>query len=432
MYTVKRPWSVLKADGFRNTNVFYADSATWHISFLNVNTGYSEFAPVLNGKTLLFNSNRKDDSKNVYLWDGYQMPHAWQVSDTAYLKGGTEPETPERLYKKNVALAYGLSDNDPLNANGMKIGRDNLLYKYFRNGPLTNADLFESQAGHAAYSYTAPSFTNTGKIYFAATYQTAKKTTRLQVFEAEYDKRGVLYPHPLEFNDTAYTFLHPTITQNGKLLVFASDKKDSRGGFDLYYSLKIPTGFTIPRKVDMVNTEMNEVFPTLTSDGWLYFSSDGLPGMGALDIYRVRMDSLGNTSGIIEHLSYPVNSGADDFGWTQVPDGSKGFFSSDRAGDDNIYSFTYNAPGFILKGTAEANEAVFAAALTLDDLADPTGKTSFTYVITNTNREFSLPIQENKRYRLTIRYKDKIPFTKYFDTFNSKERVIQLPLILLF
>ena len=141
--------------------------------------------------------------------------------------------------------------------------------------------------------------------------------------------------------------MHPAINLDGTLLVCSSDKAGGKGGYDLYYSKRSDINQpwdTLKTFGNNLNTIGNEVFPSITPDGYLYFSSDNIPGLGGLDIYRILLHDAIAGRGEIEHLSYPVNSSADDFGWTQQDiTGVKGFFTSDRLNsDDNLYSYSYN------------------------------------------------------------------------------------------
>lgn len=102
-----------------------------------------------------------------------------------------------------------------------------------------------------------------------------------------------------------------------------------------------------------VNTAGSEMFPTVAPDGSLYFSSDGHPGMGGLDIFRAVSDSL-TGQWKVENLRTPVNSAADDFGMTFEPGHpNRGFFSSNRGdarGWDHLYSFEYPETHHVLTG----------------------------------------------------------------------------------
>ena len=109
---------------------------------------------------------------------------------------------------------------------------------------------------------------------------------------------------------------------------------------------------------DLVNTPGDEMFPTVKHDGTLYFSSNGHPGMGGLDIFSAREDEWGLWH--IENLGFPINSNADDFGMTFFhKDEDEGFFSSNRndgRGFDHIYSFLRPSIKVIIQGIVTDHE----------------------------------------------------------------------------
>lgn len=138
-----------------------------------------------------------------------------------------------------------------------------------------------------------------------------------------------------------FSYAHPTISPNGKKLVFASNSPGSKGKMDLFITSRDSSGSwskPVPLS-ENINTPLNEVFPHFQSDTALYFSSDGHEGMGGLDIF-VSTFTNGKWT-IPKNLRTPINSNRDDFGICFV-NASKGYFSSGRTGGlgkDDIYGF---------------------------------------------------------------------------------------------
>lgn len=142
--------------------------------------------------------------------------------------------------------------------------------------------------------------------------------------------------------DTLSSFAHPAISPDGNWIYFTSDMPGGKGGLDIWRIRITPAGLGGVEDLDStINTPGNEEFPSFRPNGDLYFSSDGHPGMGGLDIFIAKTDK--NTGKIkIEHPGYPLNSADDDFGITFEGPHNRGFFSSNRndgKGYDHIYSF---------------------------------------------------------------------------------------------
>lgn len=141
--------------------------------------------------------------------------------------------------------------------------------------------------------------------------------------------------------DSLSTFAHPAISPDGAWLYFVSDMPGTKGGMDIWRSRITSSGLMgVENLGEPVNTPGNEMFPTFRSNGDFYFSSDGHPGMGGLDIFIARIGS--DHKYHIENLGYPMNTQADDFGMTFEGAHNRGFFSSSRndgRGYDHIYYF---------------------------------------------------------------------------------------------
>ena len=140
--------------------------------------------------------------------------------------------------------------------------------------------------------------------------------------------------------DTLSTFAHPAVSPDGEWLYFVSDMPGGMGGYDLWRVQLTQAGLGALENIGApVNTAGDEMFPTFRPNGDLYFSSNGHPGMGGLDIYIAQPMETGWT---IDHPGVPLNSQGDDFGMTFEGLHNRGFFCSNRGdarGWDHIYSF---------------------------------------------------------------------------------------------
>ena len=141
--------------------------------------------------------------------------------------------------------------------------------------------------------------------------------------------------------DTLTTFAHPAVSPDGQWLYFVSDAQGGEGGLDIWRTRIMASGFGGMENLGRpINTAGDEMFPAFRPNGDLYFSSDGHPGMGGLDILIAHDDSIRGI--IIENQQYPLNSSADDFGMTFDGVHNRGFYCSSRGdgkGWEHIFSF---------------------------------------------------------------------------------------------
>lgn len=141
--------------------------------------------------------------------------------------------------------------------------------------------------------------------------------------------------------DTLSSFAHPAISPDGQWLYFTSDMPGGKGGLDIWRVRITPAGFGgVENLGEPVNTAGDEEFPTFRTNGDLYFSSNGHPGLGGLDIFIAKVGK--DRRYHLSHPGFPLNSQGDDFGMTFEGPYNRGFFSSNRGdgrGWDHIYSF---------------------------------------------------------------------------------------------
>jgi outer membrane protein OmpA-like peptidoglycan-associated protein/tetratricopeptide (TPR) repeat protein len=332
-------------------NLMKKDSANWRLKFLNINTSYREFSPFLSNKMLFFSSNKPVLPKTkAFGWDGKNYARLWEIPvsnidsfTTKQISDSILKDTKSNTVSKKLAEIYECGDNKPKpNSQKVIINQPFILSNsIFIGSTIKGLDKVQFNAG-------AISVDKNNHIYFSSNYAKADKNgvNRICIMEGVYSSSGISGIKPLSFGDNSYSVMHPAVNQDGTLLVFSSDKAGGTGGYDLYYTQRDDVNQkwdSIKAFDNKINTIGNEVFPTITASNYLYFSSDAAPGLGGLDIFRISVKDAIEGKGALEHLSYPINSSADDFGWTQDSTGTKGYFTSDRLNnDDNIYSFSYN------------------------------------------------------------------------------------------
>ncbi|SHF39532.1 PorE family type IX secretion system protein [Dysgonomonas macrotermitis] len=153
--------------------------------------------------------------------------------------------------------------------------------------------------------------------------------------------------------DTAYMYAHPALSPDGYSLFFVSDMPGGYGGKDIWRAAMFGEEVSYVENLGPdINTAGDEMFPYVRNDSTLYFSSDGHPGLGGLDIFKAAYDKK-TKRWSVNNMGVPINSQGDDFGMTFDKDTESGFFSSNRGearGSDHIYSFEYPVVKVSLEG----------------------------------------------------------------------------------
>jgi peptidoglycan-associated lipoprotein len=257
-----------------------------------LNSPGTEYAPVLQGDELVFTASRKDV---VYKNNGLAMTGLYKA------KVGQKP--------------------DETGAGGPQ--------------------LFSSTVFQEGVNEGTPAFSKDGKIMIFARGNNGKRKGGLDVdlYMSRLQQGGTWGdPFRLPISDSLAWDGSPAFSADGKTLYFASNRAGSVGGIDLYRANMDASG-RFGRPVNMgrdINTPGDEMFPFVATDGKLYFSSDGHPGLGKLDVFVAT-----RSQGVIrvENMGVPINSPADDFGLT-FPEPNRGYMASNRPGgkgDDDIY-----------------------------------------------------------------------------------------------
>jgi peptidoglycan-associated lipoprotein len=138
---------------------------------------------------------------------------------------------------------------------------------------------------------------------------------------------------------------HPSISADGLTLYFVSDKPGGSGGKDIYFVTRenANSAWSSPKNIGTdINTKGNELFPYIRKNGILYFASDGIIGMGGLDIFKATPQPDGGW--LVENMKSPINSFADDFGIVFQDGAESGVFSSTRKGRGNDDLYTFELP----------------------------------------------------------------------------------------
>ena len=273
---------------------FYLDSAGYALNHMDINSDQNDFSPAFYEDGLVFSSNRKTKKlgQNTYYWDNTYF------LDLFYVELGSE-EAPEPI-----------------------TGKINTM---FHEGP---AVFFNDDQ---QVIFTRNNF-NLGERGFSD-----EGVNLLNLYEAKRKKNGKWGKAlPMKFNGDNFSTGHPTLSADGKTLYFASDRSGTYGKADIYKSTLVNGEWSEPVNMgDVINTMEDELFPYIDKDNILYFASQGHPGIGGLDVYRVDLNAENPE---VVNMGYPVNTSSDDFGL--IVSGDLGYVASNRAGglgSDDIY-----------------------------------------------------------------------------------------------
>lgn len=253
-------------------------------------------------------------------------------------------------------------------------------------------------------------------VYFSANNTENNKAKKdstgmvnIQLYKAEVTSNGAWKNIiKLPFNNSEFSTGHPTLNIDDTKLYFISDRPESIGKTDIYVVDVHNDGtYSEPKNLGpRINTEEREMFPFISDENILYFSSNGLPGYGELDVFASKI--FDTTVAVPINLEDPVNSKKDDFAYIIDDSKLKGFFSSNRKGgkgDDDIYTFVAD-PGIFF----ECNQVVNGVARDKDTqellpgatviVLDDKGEELFSKVASEEDASFSFELPCDTPFKL--------------------------------
>jgi len=200
------------------------------------------------------------------------------------------------------------------------------LNSMYHDGPVTiSADgntMFFARDGHSTNLYEKDKKNNV-------------KVGQLGIYKAIKSNDKWIMQEGLPINNTSYSVSHPSLSKDGKTLFFASNMPGGMGESDIWKIALTENGYGQPINLgDNINTASREVFPFITNKNELYFASNGWSGFGGLDIFKVENNSQ------VVNVGKPVNTEKDDFSFSLNTEFNKGYFSSNRNGNDAIFEAT--------------------------------------------------------------------------------------------
>lgn len=367
------------------------NSGRYDITPFKYNSPYSEFAPSYYKQGLIFSSDR--DTGNLA-----KYRHTWNSKDFLDLyRVNADSLSNDLVVKMNVELNTRLHESTSITTK-----EGNTLY--FTRNNFKDGEYIKDEKG----------------------------TIRLKIFKATLVDGVWSNIQELPFNSDSYSTAHPALSQDGKTLYFASDMPGTFGESDIFkVTIDSEGNFGTPENLgNNINTKARETFPFITSEEILYFSSDGHPGLGGLDIFATKV-KFGKYDGAVVNVGEPVNSGMDDFTFIFNEDTRKGYFASNRPkgqGADDIYGFIENTPLKLdcvqaVSGTVRdkiSNEVLVGATVKVIDENNEEVLTT----ITDSEGKYSLSLDCNKGNFVRALMEGYVPSEEYLAKSAGKANII--------
>ncbi|MFM1877500.1 MAG: hypothetical protein RLZZ241_366 [Bacteroidota bacterium] len=291
---------------FENSLEFQAEiesnSGRFESQSFSHNSEYSDFAPAFYKSGLLFASDR--DTGNLA-----RYRHTWNQHDFLDLFSVNNISDASKPAEKFSPL------NSRFHESTLVFSKDGKTVYFTRSGP-----------------------ENGGK----------KKVAQLKIYRAKEVSGIWSEPESLSINSEFYSVANPALSPDERTLYFASDMPGGFGESDLWM-VAIRSDGTLGKPNNLgsnINTASRETFPYITSEGILYFASDGHPGLGGLDVFATQIANLQH-GGKILNVGSPVNSSQDDFTFIIDDESHSGYVASNREGGlgkDDIYAFKETIP----------------------------------------------------------------------------------------
>ncbi|TGV00629.1 OmpA family protein [Flavivirga rizhaonensis] len=352
-----------------------------------------------------------------------------------------------------------LEINTPLSDFGTSIHQDQLIFASSRgeDEELYNwneqpfLDIYELNADGTAteikgaintkYHESSTAFTKDGKtVYFTRNNyykgefkKNSKRIHGLKIYKAELKEEGWTNIEPLSFNSDDYNVAHPALSADETKLYFASDMEGTLGASDIYVvTINEDGSYGEPKNLgSKINTEGRENFPYISNKGTLYFSSDGHPGLGGLDVFAFKnIEKITTSNNKPINVGKPINSSKDDFEYIINETTYKGYLSSNRKegkGDDDIYSFTRNPYLQYITGTVldkNTNQIIAGADVFIYNHANELVKT----LKSDENGEFSLKLSgSHSDYKSQV---TKANYKEGVEAFNIDTDELELQIVI--
>lgn len=405
--------------GYQKAADLLIDSLDYTVQYLNVNTNSSkEFSPSIVNNSFYWVSNVYDrrNPSRASAFDGASLFSIRKIVDTTLIKSVSFAPVEfsavsPTVSSKKLSLSFEGSDK----------------YLLSKVPKIKNKGTKSELTGAPVYGANTAIYYNVSHLVFSPalgkyflTVNNNKKTAKKDLFKklsiAQADMvDGVLSNiEKVNLGSAQFSFMHPAVDPSGMYMVFSSNQESGKD-FDLFYVTKGTTGWSRPTKLAGVNTDGDEVFPSFSNNGDLYFSSNGRAGLGGLDIYLIHAP-FANSTPEIKTLSYPINSKNDDFGVGATQDPSNFYFSSDRLGSDDIYLAKFAEVIYKLNGKVSFLSDATLVPSTKLFIKKRGDEKSLDSIITDGNSNYSLQLKPNRLFDIYI---DDNGSKKLVDSINT-------------
>ena len=272
-------------------------------------------------------------------------------------------------------------------------------------------------------------FTKDGKtMYFSRNLKKridldSTKIAVVSIFKAELVDDEWTNIEPVSFSSDTYTPMHPALNSDETRLYFSRDMPNTLGSFDIFYVDILDTNsFGEPVNLGKnINTVRREQFPFVAKDSTLYFASNGKIGFGGLDLFS----SSSKNSKYLDalNLGESINTEKDDFAFVVVDSLNTGFLSSNRSGEDNIYTFKRieNERTYTIEGLVTDKVTGEILPNTTVTLFDEDGNVIAEQLV-GEDGKYQLTTKPNQKYSVEGFQPKYIPQIEFFDT-NDKGNI---------
>ncbi len=328
------------------------------------------------------------------------------------------------FYGDTLVFASARNPDAPIYEWNKKAYLDLFMGNLNNEGMLDSIRLFSKDINTDTHESSAVFSKDGNTMYFNRTNENRVKVGKdlvanIKILKAE--KVGGKWTNiqSLPFNNDVYSCMHPALSVDEKRLYFASDMPGTIGGMDLFYVDILDDGsFGAPVNLGPnVNTKHREQFPSIADDGFLYFSSDGHEGLGSLDLFLCKMYDGEFAKPL--NLGSTINSGWDDFAFALKPNDSIGYFTSNRLGDDYLYSFsrTTNERSFTVSGSVRDKYSKALLPGTKVNLYNEKDQL-IGQILVGEDADYVFNIEPNQKYRIEA-FRDL--YIPYFEDLVSDE-----------